>query len=345
MNRIIGNRSLTNSPFSPAAARTTYVDLVRARRFDERASALQRRDLLPRWSSYAGREASQVGAARAMADDDWLFPTARSAAFLVARDVPLGDVLQSVYGGSLFESGYDVPVFPRPTASPAQVPQATGAGMAAAFRDADHAILCHLDDDATAGGDFHEGLNFAGVFETPTVFFCENVTSPGSTPRSRQSPSETISQKAIAYGFDGIRVDGNDPLAVRNAVGEALERARKGTPVLVESLTSPNEGTSDDAVDGDEEDALPEWRTRDPVERFEAYLRDQGAIDDEFVESTREGVDEELDEAVARLEAADPPDTDELFESVYRDAPPQLREQRADLRAALESSGERATDD
>src|SRR6056297_1699507 len=167
MNRIIGERDLSETPFSPEQARETYRQMARARAFDERALALQRRGWMSSWPPYRGQEGSQVGAAMAMADDDWLFPTYRSNAMQIARDVPISDILLFRRGMPEYHSGHDVPNFPQADPIATQIPHAAGVGMAMNYREAvngedgDHATVCYFGDGATSEGDFHEGLNFA----------------------------------------------------------------------------------------------------------------------------------------------------------------------------------------
>jgi pyruvate dehydrogenase E1 component alpha subunit len=211
--------------------------------------------------------------------------------------------------------------------------------MARNHRGGDEAILVCFGDGATSEGDFHEGLNFAGVFDAPVVFLCENNGWAISLPRERQTASDTIAGKADAYGFEGVRVDGNDPLAVYETTCDALDSARAGDPVLVESVTY-RQGAHTTADDPDRyrdaEPELPEWRTRDPLERYEAFLREEGVLDDGFVERVRSEADEELSAAVDAVEAEPPADPDEIFEHVFADVPPGLRGQRAAMR---ESAG------
>ncbi|WP_135821195.1 pyruvate dehydrogenase (acetyl-transferring) E1 component subunit alpha [Halostella litorea] len=339
MHRVIGEREFDETSLSADGARAIYRDMVRARRFDERALALQRRGWMSGYPPFEGQEGSQVAAAHAMADDDWLLPTYRSNAMQIARGVPMSDILLFRRGHAEFRSDHDVPTFPQAVPIATQIPHAAGVGMAANYRDADHGVLCYFGDGATSEGDFHEGLNFAGVFDTPTVFFCENNGWAISLPRERQTASDTIAEKAEAYGFEGLQVDGNDPLAVYEAVGAALDRARDGEPVLVESLTYRQGAhtTSDDPGRyRDDEPDLPDWRTRDPVERFEEYLRDAGIVDDAFVETVREDADDELDRAVETAEEADDADPADVFDHVYADPPAALRAQKESVLSAAD---------
>jgi pyruvate dehydrogenase E1 component alpha subunit len=332
MNRVIGERTLAETDVSDDEARMMYRDMVRARRFDERALALQRRGWMSGYPPYRGQEASQVGAAYAMDDADWLFPTYRSNALQIVRGVPMSDIFLFRRGRAEFHSDHDLPVFPQAVPIATQIPLATGAGMAANYRDDDAATLVCFGDGATSEGDFHEGMNFGGVFDAPVVYFCENNSWAISLPRERQTASESIAIKAEAYGFEGVQVDGNDPLAVRETVADALESARNGDPVLVESLTyrqGPHTTADDPSQYRDEDPDLPEWRIRDPLERYEEFLREADVVDDEFVESVHEEADAELADAIETAESVDPADPDDVFDYVYEDLPPELERQRA----------------
>ncbi|MHC3438834.1 thiamine pyrophosphate-dependent enzyme [Natrialbaceae archaeon A-gly3] len=335
MNRVIEGHDLEGSPFSRKEALEIYRDMVRARRFDERALALQRRGWMSGYPPFRGQEASQVGAAHAMVESDLLVPTYRSLAMEIARGVPMSDILVFRRGNAEFVSGHDVLLFPQAVPIATQIPHATGIGMAIDYSGDDRAVLCYLGDGATSEGDFHEGLNFAGVFDAPVVFLCENNGWAISVPRDRQTASETLAQKAEAYGFEGVQVDGNDPLAVAETVAEALESARGGDPVLIESLTYRQGAhtTSDDPSRYRDESDLPEWRTADPLERYEAFLREAGVLEDAVAESIREDADAEIEAAIDAAEDALAPEPGEVFEHVYKDLSPRLEAQRAWLEA------------
>jgi pyruvate dehydrogenase E1 component alpha subunit len=331
MHRVIGEQSLAETSADADLARDILRDMVRARVFDDKAIALQRRGWMSGYPPFKGQEASQVGAAHALAGDDWLFPTYRSNAMQFARGVPMSDILLFRRGYPEFISGHDVPVFPQAIPITTQLPHAVGVGMAADYQDDARVSLAYFGDGATSEGDFHEAMNFAGVFDAPVVFFCENNHWAISRPANRQTASETIAVKADAYGFDGIRVDGNDPLAVYEVVSSAREYA----PVLVESLTYRQGAhtTSDDPSRyRDDEPDLPEWRTADPIDRFAEFLRQEGAIEEGFRDDVREDAETEVDEAVETAEAQPEPDSDEMFDPVYETIPPRLEEQRASVR-------------
>ncbi|QLH77098.1 pyruvate dehydrogenase (acetyl-transferring) E1 component subunit alpha [Halosimplex rubrum] len=339
MHRVIGERSLSETSVDPDLARALLRDIVRARVFDERAVALQRRGWMSGYPPFVGQEGSQVGAARALTDDDWLFPTYRSNAMQLARGRSPADILRFRRGFSEYEpadgsethAGRRPVTFTQATPIATQLPHAVGAGMAAAHRGDERVACACLGDGATSEGDFHEALNFAGVFSAPVVFFCENNGWAISVPTDRQTASETVAGKARAYGFEGVRVDGNDPVAVYETVAEARESALSGDPVLVESLTYRQGAhtTSDDPDryrDAAAED-LPDWRTADPLERYGDYLREAGVVDDGFVEAAREAAEGEIDEAVAAAERSER-DPGDVFDHAYAALPPRVRDQR-----------------
>jgi pyruvate dehydrogenase E1 component alpha subunit len=331
VHRVIGERDLQDTPYGPAEARDLLETMVLARRFDERALALQRRGWMSGYPPFRGQEAAQVGAAAAMADDDWVMPTYRQNALLLARGVPLRDLLLFRRGFPEFNSDHDQRNLPQTVPIATQLPIATGIGMAARYRGTDEAVLACLGDGATSEGDFHEAMNFAGVFGAPVVFLCENNAWAISMPRARQTASDTIAGKAQAYGFEGLQVDGNDPLAVRESVELALDRARTEEPVLVECLTyRQGAHTTADEPDRYREDPddLPEWRTADPVERFSTFLQEAGVIEADFVEAARETADEAIGEAIEAAEAVAVEGPEAIFDPVYAELPPRLREQR-----------------
>lgn len=328
---------------TPEKARSLYRDLVRVRAFDERALSLQRQGWMSSYPQFRGQEASQVGAADALREQDWFVPTYRSNGLQIARGVPMSDLLLFRRGHTEFHSGHETPVFPQAIPIATQLPHAVGLGMAADMQNDDCVICVYFGDGATSEGDFHEAMNFAGVFETPIVFFCENNGWAISRPTHEQTASNTIAAKADAYGFDGVRVDGNDPIAVRETVERAIDQASDGSPVLVESLTYRQgaHSTSDDPSRYEQSQrALPAWRTADPVERFEAYLRDGSVLDDERISSVRAEADREIDEAVEEVESVDEPAADTLFDSVYQQSTPELRRQREWLRSHRHRHGD-----
>jgi pyruvate dehydrogenase E1 component alpha subunit len=335
MHRVIAERE--PETVDATLARSLLREMVRARVFDERTFALQRQGWISGYPPFRGQEASQVGAAVAMADDDWLVPTYRSNAMQLALGVPMADILRFRRGYPEYGSDHGLPILPQAVPIASQIPHAAGLGMAANYRDTEEAVLCYFGDGATSEGDFHEGLNFAGVFETPVVFFCENNGWAISMPETGQTGSETIAQKADAYGFEGRRVDGNDPLAVYEATAEALAAVRDGTPILLETLTHRQgpHTTSDDPDRYEERASFPEWRTRDPIDRFEAFLREGDLLSEGFVEGVREEAADEFETAKATAEESQP-DPDDVFEHAYETLSPRLEKQHAEVAARFE---------
>jgi pyruvate dehydrogenase E1 component alpha subunit len=329
-----------------------YEDLIMARRFDRRAVALQRRGDLATYAPMTGQEGSQVGAGYALEDADWLFPTYRDHAAKFVHGQTLESLLQPAAGS---RAGYAIPdgvnVLPEYIPIATQIPQAVG--MAWGFKlqgAADRAVLCHFGDGATSEGDFHEGLNFAGVFDVPVVFLCNNNQWAISTPTERQTASETLAEKARAYGIEGVRVDGLDPLAVYQVVREALAKARRPgpgelRPTLIESVQyrfGAHTTADDPSVYRDESEA-ERWRERDPLDRLERFLYDRDLLDDGRKSSIEERVEERIDAAVAHVEQSEP-DPDRIFEHVYESPPDVLRRQRDRLESLRERYGDGAFD-
>ncbi|WP_336021979.1 pyruvate dehydrogenase (acetyl-transferring) E1 component subunit alpha [Halobellus salinisoli] len=317
-----------------------YESMKRARRFDERAIALQRRGEIGTHAPAIGQEAAQVGSVLALEPDDWVVPSFREQGAALARGVPAYRLLQYLMG---MEEGAEIP--PDGTMLPPSVPvgsqtlHAAGIGWAKAIRNDPAVALTYFGDGATSQGDVAEALNFAGVYDAQTVFFCQNNQYAISTPRSEQTDAETLAQKAVAAGIDGVQVDGNDVLGVYAVTRDALRKAREGSPVLVEALTYRRSmhTTSDDpsVYRTDAEEA--EWEQRDPIARYETYLEDTGLLTAERVDEIEDRIERELDEAVDRAtadrERIDPLD---VFEHAYAELPLALREQLAELRGEVD---------
>ena len=219
-----------------------------------------------------------------------------------------------------------------------QIPHAVGCGMAMKYRKEQAAALVNFGDGATSEGDFSEALNFAGVFKTPNVFICFNNQYAISTPVRRQTAAKTIAQKASAYGFDGLRADGNDVLAMYALTREALDKARSGGgPTLIEAFTyrMGNHTTSDDASRYRTESELDEWSRRDPIERFRLYLKDKALWDESFESSVQKEADALISKAIEEAESAPPPRPEDLFVHTFKDMTPELNDQLAELRDFL----------
>jgi len=309
-------------------------DMRFARRFDERMISLQRQGRLGTYASLAGQEGAQIGSTYALGETDTMFYQYREHGALVARGLPWEYVIYWMGHERGNAAIGDANVFPLNISIGGHLPHAVGWSWAAKRRGDDEVGVVHFGDGATSEGDFHEAMNFAGVFDTPTLFLCNNNQWAISVPRERQTASETIAQKADAYGFTGVQVDGMDPLATYAVTAAARERAAGGDdpprPVLVEAVQYRfgAHTTADDPSVYREEAELERWHERDPLDRFETYLRERGLIDDERIEAMDAAIEDELADIVDRAadHAADPTD---LFADVYAESTPNVDAQRA----------------
>ncbi|GGL45780.1 pyruvate dehydrogenase (acetyl-transferring) E1 component subunit alpha [Halocalculus aciditolerans] len=327
-----------------------YEYMKLARHFDQRAVSLQRQGRMGTYPPLSGQEGAQVGSALALRDEDWLIPSYREHAAALVHGQPLKDTLLYWMGN---EAGSEIPedvnVFTPAVPIASQIPHATGLAWAAKLKGDDAAFLGYFGDGATSEGDFHEGLNFAGVFNTPNVFFCNNNQWAISVPRERQTAAKTIAQKATAYGFEGIQIDGMDPLAVYKATTEALEKARNPQegemrPTLIEAVQYRfgAHTTADDPTVYREEGEVEEWKAKDPIPRLEKFLRNTGRLDDERVADIETAVEERVADAIADAESEPRPEPSEIFDNVYAEKPPRLQEQEEWFEQVREKYGDDA---
>jgi pyruvate dehydrogenase E1 component alpha subunit len=304
-----------------------YRTMLLTRLADDKAVKLQRQGRLGAYPPGRGQEASQIGPSLALREEDWLVWAFREMGALLWKGVPLRTIFLYWMGnelGSVYPDGARVTPSVVPVAS--QIPQAVGIAYASMLREERSVALTFFGDGATSEGEFHEGLNLAGVFRTPNVFVCQNNQFAISTPRSRQSASLTLAQKAVAYGFPGILVDGNDLLAMYAATKEAVERARNGQgPTLIESYTYRlgDHTTSDDWKKYRSKEEVARWEVKDPLLRLRRYLEGKGMIK-EHAELEKELLDV-VEIAVAEAEAVPAPQREELFQHIYAEMPPYLR--------------------
>jgi pyruvate dehydrogenase E1 component alpha subunit len=331
-----------------------YREMRLARHFDARAVSLQRQGRMGTYPPLSGQEAAQVGSAMALSDGDWLFPSYREHAAAHVRGVGLERTLRYWMGDERGNALDDVNVFPVAVPIATQVLHATGAAWAADLRGDDAAVLCYFGDGATSEGDFHEGLNFAGVFDVPAVFFCNNNQWAISVPRERQSASATLAQKAHAYGFEGVLVDGMDPLAVYQVTSEALSKAKDPDPVADDApgrATRPTlveaiqyrfgaHTTADDPSVYRDDDEVERWKRKDPIPRLEAYLREQGLLDDESVDAIEAEVETEVKAAIDAAERTERPVPADMFDHAYAERTRRLDEQATALERLRERYGD-----
>lgn len=306
-----------------------YRTMLLTRMADDKAVKLQRQGRLGAYPPSKGQEASQLGPAMALKEHDWLVWAFREMGGLLWKGVPL-KTLYLYWMGNELGNVYPEGVRATPSVVPvgSQVPHAVGIAYASKLRGEKSVALAYFGDGATSEGEFHEGLNFAGVFRTPNVFVCQNNQFAISTRRAKQTASPTIAQKALAYGFPGILVDGNDVLAMYAASKEAVERARKGEgPTLIESYTYrlSDHTTSDDWRKYRSKEEVAEWERKDPLKRFRDFLTGQGILKDE--ESLLKELSEIVEKAAAEAEAVPAPSLSDVFVHTYAEMPPYLRGQ------------------
>jgi pyruvate dehydrogenase E1 component alpha subunit len=311
--------------------RSLYRSMLLARRLDERMVRLQRQGRIGTFAPTKGQEAAQVGSVFSLRPTDWMVPSFRETAAMIWRGWPIEKLLLffagHLEGGQPAPDQHDLPIT-IPVAT--QLPHAVGLAYAAQYRGDDVVVMAYFGDGATSEGDFHEALNFAGVWHVPVVFVCQNNQWAISVPLKKQTHSRTIAQKALAYGLPGIQVDGNDVLAVYAAAREAVERARAGEgPTLIECVTYRLgvHTTADDPTKYRSEAEVAMWEQKDPLTRYRAYLEKRNLLE----EGLEQQVDEEIAEAIRRFEATPPPDPLTMFDHVYAELPPDLQAQRDEM--------------
>lgn len=331
--RIIGDgQSIPDARVPDGLAEKDLIEIYRwvvlLRTFDLRAVALQRQGRIGTYALYYGEEGTQAGPLYACEDRDWVFPSYRQNAIGILRGVPASTILAwwRGFGG---EHGFYNPrehrVGPICVPIATHLPHAVGVAWAAKIRHEDTASLSWFGDGATSEGDFHEAMNIGAVFKAATVFFCVNNQWAISTPISRQMATETIVEKAAAYGMPGIRVDGFDPIACWKATRDALDRGRSGGgPTLIEAYCYRlgAHGTADDPGLYRDEAEAEKWKPLEPLGRMAGFLKRQGLLDDTAEEQIKQEAKEVVAAAVVEMEAIEQPDQDILFQHVYASGRP-----------------------
>ena len=317
-------------PLSDSEMLKFFDTMLFVRTFNSRALSLHREGRLGTYASVLGQEASQVGSALALSKEDWVFPSYRETAVLLALGYPLSMILKYWRGderGLKCPEGLNVLPMSIPVAS--QIPHATGVAMAMKIKGAAGAAVAYFGDGASSRGDFHEALNMAGVFKAPAVFICQNNGWAISLPREKQTSAATIAQKAIAYGIAGVQVDGNDIFAVHKATGDALKRGRDGGgPTLIECLTYrlDDHTTSDASVKYRDAREVEEWWRREPMIRLRKFLTSRALLTAEYEEEALRRAEEEVDRAIDEEERSGPPEAGDM--TAYTNAVLTVRQAR-----------------
>lgn len=308
-------------PLSDQDIKMFYEVMVLGRTFDQRALSLQREGRLGTYAPILGQEASQLGSALALERSDWAFPSFRENGVYIARGYPPHMILQYWSGD---ERGLRIPnnlnIFPVCIPVGTHIPHAVGAAMAAKYKGDKTATVVYFGDGGTSEGDFHEGANFAGVFKLPVVFICQNNQWAISVPREKQTAAKTLAQKAFAYGFEGIQVDGNDIFAIYKATKEALDKAKRGEgPTLIECFTyrMSDHTTADDATRYRSKEEVEAWKAKDPILRLKLFMEKRGQWTEEYQKEVDEKAKNKVDEAVKAEESIGRPDPKDMFIYTY----------------------------
>lgn len=342
--RVLGTEAAAQA--DPGLLRRLYAQLVRGRRFNAQATALTKQGRLAVYPSSVGQEACEVAAALVLEDRDWLFPSYRDTLAVVARGVDPVQALTLLRGD--WHTGYNPRehrVAPLCTPLATQLPHAVGLAHAARLKGDDVVALAMVGDGGTSEGDFHEALNFAAVWQSPVVFLVQNNGFAISVPLAKQTAAPSLAHKAVGYGMPGRLVDGNDAVAMYDVLSEAVRHARAGGgPTLVEAVTYRMEAhtNADDDKRYRADSEVAAWREHDPIDLLERELTARGLLDEDGIRAARDDAETLAADLRARMNQDPVLDPMDLFAQVYAEPTPQLREQRAQLRAELEAEAEGA---
>ena len=326
-----------------------YEVLVETRTFEAMASRLQRRGVLSVAASSQGEEAVGVAAAAALQAGDWLFPAYRQLSAMLYWKAPVDRVMAGLMGNASehirehlplpAEQAPTVNIMPYPIFLGAYIPLAVGCALADRLNGRPQVSLAFVGEGSTSEGDFHDGLNFAGILNTPCVIIVQNNQWSISVPASRQTAAATFAQKAVAYGLPHERVDGNDVFAVYDKVKQAVDRARAGGgATLIEAVTYRmlDHNSADSSAVYRTEDEAEYWKALDPVERFEKYLLANGILDAAAKARIEADMEARLREQIDRGRAVPPTPAESMFLSHLHGEPGwSERHQRAELACEL----------
>jgi pyruvate dehydrogenase E1 component alpha subunit len=316
-----------------------YRAMVLLRTYDERSLVYHRQGRIGTYAMFWNHEAMQAGAAYALADGDWIFPSYRESAIGLLRGIKASTVLQWWRGhpdGWWSPAEFNVASICVPIAT--QVPHAAGLAWGKKLKGESTVALVFFGDGATSEGAFHEGANLAAVMQAPLVLFCNNNQWAISTPLSAQTRANALADKAAGYGIPGVRVDGGDVLAVFEATREAVDRARAGGgPTFIEAVTyrTAPHGTADDPRAYIDLERVEQEKRNECLGRYERYLRKLGVLDEELEASVKAEALETMRAGIAEAEAAPDPDIALVFEHAYADPPASFAAELDELRRVL----------
>jgi len=312
-----------------------------SRIFSRRMVQLQRRGEMGTYGSERGQEGSIVGAGYVLQPDDWLF-IGRGWTAMFMQGVRMRDMIlfwRGIEDAAKYFAEHNT-MITIPIGS--HLPLVTGLGWGMSLSSADSVATAFFGDGATSTGAVHEAINFAGVLGAPVLLFCQNNRYAISTSVDRQTRANTLAQRALGYGIPAIRVDGNDVLAVYEAVSTARDLVREGQPVFVESVTYRRGAhtTSDDATRYRSDEEVERWERRDPFDRFRTVLDAEGVLADVDVDAMEAEIDAEFDEALEAANAYEERSVEELFVHLYDELPPTLRRQLESFETFLDEHPE-----
>tara|TARA_Y100000310_G_scaffold339280_1_gene431494 strand:- start:2931 stop:3980 length:1050 start_codon:yes stop_codon:yes gene_type:complete len=307
-----------------------YMKLSRA--FDDKALKLQRQGKIGTFAQIKGQEGIQIGASFAMQKQDWLVPAFREWAAHIVLGVPMDKILQGMAGD---ERGNTFPgkILPMSVPVGTHMLHAAGIGMALNLQKKKEAIVTYFGDGATSEGDFHEAMNFAGVYKVPLVFICQNNKYAISLPVEQQTRAKTMAQKAIAYGFEGVQIDGNDPFASYKVAKYALDKARAGKgPTLIEAITyrMANHTTADDYTKYRSEKEVKSWEPKDPILRLKLYMKKNKLWSDSKEKELDEKITKEVEDAVKKAQSVKPAPKEDIFKYMYEKPTKEILDQMKD---------------
>jgi pyruvate dehydrogenase E1 component alpha subunit/2-oxoisovalerate dehydrogenase E1 component alpha subunit len=333
--------------FDRAFARELFEGMLRIRVTDARMMALQRQGRIGFYGEAVGQEAAVVGSAASAAPEDWIIPALREAGAGLYRGMTIDSYIAQIFGNAGdVTKGRQMPCHPCDRAHnyvvmssciATQIPHAVGIAMAMKIKGDKAVAFGYMGDGATSEGDFHVALNFAGVQKAPAVLICQNNQWAISTPGDLQTASATIAVKALGYGIEPLRADGNDVFAVYEVCKYAADKARRGDgPTFIELLTYrvSAHSSSDDPSRYRDEKLTDVWRhQKDPLRRMEAFLLKRGWLAAGEREALAAQIETDVRDAIARQEAVDAPPLESLVEDVFEEPTWILREQMVDVAA------------
>ncbi len=312
--------------------------MVFTRVWDQRAISLNRQGRLGFYAPVAGQEAAMIGSQSALSKEDFILPSYRDIPQIVWHGLPLYQAFLysrgHIHGGQIPD---DVNVLMPQIIIAAQCTQATGVAMGYKLRGEKRVAINYFGDGATSQGDFYEGMNFAGVYKLPVIFFSQNNGYAISVPFEKQTASQNIAIKAVAAGIEGVRVDGMDVLAVVKAVQDARERGISGEgATLIEALTyryGPHTMAGDDPTRYRTTEEQGEWEQKDPLIRFRKFLAAKGIWSEKDEEAVIEEAKQAVADAIKKADEYPKMKVTDLIDVMYETLPPALEEQKAEYLA------------